>query len=176
MPINKLAKKIWSNYTENIRTVDFLGAEIYKSAYGDSKSCYGWTIDHIKSKKHGDCNNVNNLQPVHVDTNNQKQDNSSGKIINEYNDHLVVTHFEIHNSNNKDIGKLYIKEQFINYEDKNQSELIIENIYFEDEFAHYHDQYGTTRYSFLDVEESINQNALIFQDGQDPNLWPIKRN
>ena len=48
---------------------DRKGRMIYRPAYGDIYSNYGWNIHHIDGNLNN--NNINNLEAVHYDTHNE---------------------------------------------------------------------------------------------------------
>lgn len=155
-------RKIWDRYTETIKTVDFSGREIIKSAYGDENSYYCWNVDHILPNKN---NAYENLQPTHIETNKQKFNYSAGKIIHKYNNFNVLTIFEI-KKQAKHSGIIYIKRQYCN------SEINISDIYFKNEIGYFEDG-ENTRFSQLNLEQSIKCKMLIFFDGNNPKKWRI---
>jgi len=53
---------------------DYKGREIRKAAYGQEGSQYAWNIDHIKPKRKGGTDRIDNLQIVHILTNQEKAD------------------------------------------------------------------------------------------------------
>ena len=50
----------------------FAEKEIHFDKYGDTKSEYGWEIDHIKPLAKGGGNEMENLQPLHWKVNKKK--------------------------------------------------------------------------------------------------------
>lgn len=99
-----------------------------------------------KTKKYNSSNNINNLQPVNINTNSYKGDEPKGKIIYEYDDYSVITYYEVHKFDNN-TRSIFVKEQFINYYDV-YSKFFIKDIYFENEQAIYIHDSNITRYSF----------------------------
>ena len=55
----------------NIRR-DICGQKIYFDQYGNTKSPYGWEIDHIRPVTKGGSNKIENLQPLLWKTNRHK--------------------------------------------------------------------------------------------------------
>ena len=76
MEINKdTAMKLWEEKLgDKTEARDYEGREILKAAYGQKGSQYSWNIDHIKPKSKGGTDRVDNLQIVHISTNQEKAD------------------------------------------------------------------------------------------------------
>jgi len=69
------AMKLWEEkFGDKTKAHDYKGREILKAAYGQDGSQYGWNIDHIKPKSKGGTDRVDNLQIVHISTNQEKAD------------------------------------------------------------------------------------------------------
>lgn len=168
---SNISKTVWNEYTESLKTVDFSGKPICKQSYSDENSKYGWDIDHIvpKETKIPNVNSVKNLQPINIDTNRQKGSNISGLIEHEYDDRFVWTEYEI----DKKDKFIYIKKQIINYKnkDKNINYIVIEDVYFKNEYCLYYEN-NNERYSYIDVNDSLENKCLVFVYGQDPTKWP----
>ncbi len=56
---------------------DFTGRVVYKCAYGQNGSQYGWDIDHIQPLSKGGTDTDDNKQIVHVVTNDEKEDKTT---------------------------------------------------------------------------------------------------
>ena len=67
-------KKAQSTDDPNV-CFDICGQEIHFNKYGDTKSDYGWEIDHIKPIAKGGGDELDNLQPLYWKTNRLKGDN-----------------------------------------------------------------------------------------------------
>lgn len=67
------AKRIANSKTDSFRE-DICGSIIAKSAYGKTAHEYGWEIDHIKPVSKGGTDQIDNLQPLHWETNRAKSD------------------------------------------------------------------------------------------------------
>lgn len=67
-------QQFWQNEFGN-KTIaqDFAGREIHKDAYGNN-SKYSWDIDHIRPLSNGGTNTQDNMQIVHMQTNDEKGD------------------------------------------------------------------------------------------------------
>lgn len=94
----------------------------------------------------------------------------SGLIKHEYKDRIVWTEYEI----DKKDKSIYIKNQILNYKnkDKNVNYYVIENVWFKDEYCIYIDG-NVNKYSYLDIDSSLENKCLVFADGQNPKKWPI---
>ncbi|MDE6289812.1 MAG: hypothetical protein K2L64_03530 [Ureaplasma sp.] len=82
----KTLTDIWSYFSSNyyngekysqIRSIDFAGCEMVKSAYGNENSNYNWTIDHIFPKNSSfakvfGSNDITNCQVLSLEANQQK--------------------------------------------------------------------------------------------------------
>ena len=76
MVINhETAMRLWAkSFGKTTKTVDFAGREIYKGAYNDRDSDYGWNIDHIYPESKGGKTADHNLICCHIKTNDEKSD------------------------------------------------------------------------------------------------------
>lgn len=61
---------------------DYTGRKIYRVAYGDDNSKYGWDIDHIRPRSKGGSNKKCNLEICHVTTNDEKGDSFPHWVAN----------------------------------------------------------------------------------------------
>lgn len=185
--LDKKTKNIWEWYAKNyLKTIDFAGAPIMKSAFGNPNSVFGWNVDHIcpKSSKYNfkGSEEYSNLQPTNIETNTQKKDLINGEICHEYYEnnnykYSVITSFEIkynpfylnkshHNIN----GIIFIKKQLINYGKSVKN--IIDNIYFYDCVGYYFNNKKNQWFkSKLDLEKSLDNNCLFFVNGNNPEFW-----
>ena len=69
------AMKLWNEkHGKETKVRDSKGREILKAAYGQKGSEYGWDIDHIVPKGKGGTGKKDNLQIVHIETNQEKGD------------------------------------------------------------------------------------------------------
>ena len=67
------AMKIWErDYPGKTEAKDFRGRLMKKAAYGDRSSDFGWNIDHKIPKSKGGTDAMDNLQAVHITTNEEK--------------------------------------------------------------------------------------------------------
>lgn len=75
-----LIKKVWTKaeaaegHPEDIWRKDIKGRIMNFQEFGNRKSKYGWEIDHIRPVVEGGDDNINNLQPLHWQTNEEKGD------------------------------------------------------------------------------------------------------
>lgn len=51
---------------------DFAGREIHRDCHGDSRSSYGWDVDHIMPESNGGTDRLSNLQITNIKTNREK--------------------------------------------------------------------------------------------------------
>ena len=69
-------KEVWERHFGNkVRAKDICGAEMDKSAHGDTCSEYGWQVDHIIPESRvasGDPDHPDNLRPLHWKNNEAK--------------------------------------------------------------------------------------------------------
>lgn len=72
------SNKEWERQFGN-KTVafDFEKREIHKEAYGQSNSRFGWDFDHILPKDDNGTDTLDNIQIVHVKTNDEKSNKST---------------------------------------------------------------------------------------------------
>ena len=65
--------KLWNSLLGKSTTKarDFRGRLIYKEAYGQPNSEFGWDVHHIRPKNQGGTDKSNNLQIVHHDTHDE---------------------------------------------------------------------------------------------------------
>ena len=64
---------IWTqDYGKETKVQDFAGRIIYKAAYGDENSEYGWNLDHIFPLSRGGKTVTRNLICSHIITNSEK--------------------------------------------------------------------------------------------------------
>ena len=69
------AMKLWEEkFGKEIEAHDYQGREILKAAYGQEGSKYGWNVDHIEPKSRGGTDRKDNLDIVHIKTNQEKAD------------------------------------------------------------------------------------------------------
>jgi len=67
------AMKLWNSILGKsvTRTKDCKKRIIYKEAYGQPNSEFGWDVHHIRPKNQGGTDAFENLQIVHYDTHNE---------------------------------------------------------------------------------------------------------
>ena len=80
MSFNNLQiQRVWNNATivngvdSQIWRKDTCGAWIYRYAYGDRQSDYGWEIDHIIPQSKGGSDDFGNLRALHWGNNASRQ-------------------------------------------------------------------------------------------------------
>ncbi|MGP1451236.1 MAG: HNH endonuclease [Metamycoplasmataceae bacterium] len=139
MDINKkTANQIWNTYFgKETKTKDFAGRMIVKGAYGDWNSKFSWNIDHILPKKLGGKDNLNNLIPCHILTNQEKGQSFPSFKSNgeEFQIKKVMNHYEIHkNEHYKNIEEL--SKLNCNFYNSNEGlKFFYENEYAENTFS-----------------------------------------
>jgi 5-methylcytosine-specific restriction endonuclease McrA len=66
------AMKLWEQiYGKKTQARDFRNRLIYKAAYGQKGSDFGWEVHHKRPKNQGGTDTFDNLQIVHVITHNE---------------------------------------------------------------------------------------------------------
>lgn len=74
--LSKTAKKVWESYFGDKEWgIDNYNNKIFKGAYRDEDSEYGWDIDHIYPKSLGGVNDIKNLRPLHIWANRHRNNN-----------------------------------------------------------------------------------------------------
>jgi hypothetical protein len=72
MPDHDRAMKLWEQTCEKKTWAhDLRNRPIYKAAYGQKGSEFGWEVRHKRSKNQGGTDALDNLQIVHVITHNE---------------------------------------------------------------------------------------------------------
>ena len=72
---HETAMRLWTkSFGKTINTIDFAGRRIYKGAYNDRDSEYGWNVDHIYPESKGGKTTDSNLICCHITTNDEKAD------------------------------------------------------------------------------------------------------
>lgn len=87
MATTETSNKLWEGYFGNATVAkDAFGRKITKGQYGDTNSSTGWTMDHIWPLNPDDenagegANTWGNVQPLHVDSNEEKADRLIGMV------------------------------------------------------------------------------------------------
>jgi hypothetical protein len=66
------AMKLWEQiYGKETQARDLMNRLIYKAAYGQKGSEFGWEVHHKRSKNQGGTDTFDNLQIVHIITHNE---------------------------------------------------------------------------------------------------------
>lgn len=72
---HETAMRLWTkSFGRTTKVVDFAGREIYKGAYNDRNSEYGWNVDHIYPESRGGKTVDYNLICCNIKTNDEKAD------------------------------------------------------------------------------------------------------
>ena len=72
---HETAMRLWTkNFGRTTKAMDFAGREIYKGAYNDRNSEYGWNVDHIYPESKGGKTADYNLICCNIRTNDEKAD------------------------------------------------------------------------------------------------------
>lgn len=72
---HETAMRLWiKNFGRTTKAMDFAGREIYKGAYDDRNSEYGWNVDHIYPESKGGKTADHNLICCSIKTNDEKAD------------------------------------------------------------------------------------------------------
>ena len=77
---NTTVEAVWntgtpiSGYDSKMWRRDKCGHAIKRADYGNTKSEYGWEVDHIKPVAKGGSDDLGNLQPLYWETNRDKSD------------------------------------------------------------------------------------------------------
>ena len=72
---HETAMRLWiKNFGRTTKAMDFAGREIYKGAYNDRNSEYGWNVDHIYPESKGGKTADHNLICCSIKTNDEKAD------------------------------------------------------------------------------------------------------
>ena len=96
---HETAMRLWTkSFGRTTKVVDFAGREIYKGAYNDRNSEYGWNLDHIYPESRGGKTVDYNLICCNIKTNDEKAD--SFPIFNANGQRFQIkksqNHYEIH--------------------------------------------------------------------------------
>lgn len=96
---HETAMRLWTkSFGRTTKVVDFAGREIYKGAYNDRNSEYGWNVDHIYPESRGGKTVDYNLICCNIKTNDEKAD--SFPIFNANGQRFQIkksqNHYEIH--------------------------------------------------------------------------------
>ena len=72
---NNIKIKVWEKYCgSKSQCYDYSGRIIHYSAYNNRNSRFGWNIDHIRPVSGGGTDQLCNLIPTHILTNDEKGD------------------------------------------------------------------------------------------------------